>query len=44
MANETEGLMVGLGISEAYAEDIINSGLFPYYNTGNVTLDSFNVT
>ena len=44
VANETQGLMVGLGISEAYAQSIINSGLFPYYNTGNVTLDSFNVT
>ncbi|GAB7345152.1 hypothetical protein MBLNU457_3541t2 [Dothideomycetes sp. NU457] len=44
VANETEGLMVGLGISEYYAQSIINSGLFPYYDTGNVTLDSFNVT
>lgn len=44
IANETQGLMIGLGISEAYAEDIIASGLFPYYDTGNLTLDTFNVT
>ena len=44
VANETAGIMAALGISQAYAEDIINSGLFPYYDTGNVTLDSFNVS
>ena len=44
VANETQGLMEGLSISEADAQEIINSGLFPYYDTGNVTLDSFNVT
>ncbi|PNS17663.1 hypothetical protein CAC42_3058 [Sphaceloma murrayae] len=42
--SELEGLRVGLGISEYYAQSIIDSGLFPYYDTGNVTLDSFNVT
>lgn len=42
--NETQGLMVGLGINETYAQAIVDSGLFPYYDTGNVTLDSFNVT
>lgn len=40
----SEGLQVGLSISAAYAESIINSNLFPYYSTGNITLDSFNVT
>ena len=44
VANETAGIMAALGISQAYAQDIINSGLFPYYDTGNVTLDSFNVS
>ncbi|KAK1962025.1 alpha/beta-hydrolase [Colletotrichum sublineola] len=44
IGNQTQGLMVGLGISQAYAQDIIDSGLFPYYDTGNATLDSFNVT
>lgn len=42
--NETAGLMYGLGINESYAQAIILSGLFPYYDTGNVTFDSFNVT
>lgn len=44
VTTEVEGIMAALGISEAYANDIINSGLFPYYDTGNVTLDSFNVS
>lgn len=44
VSNESEGLQVGLGISAYYAQQIIDSGLFPYYDTGNVTLDSFNVT
>jgi carboxylesterase type B len=39
-----EGLEVGLSITAPYAQSIIDSGLFPYYNTGNITLDSFNVT
>ncbi|KIX99777.1 uncharacterized protein Z520_04413 [Fonsecaea multimorphosa CBS 102226] len=42
--NETEGLMTGLSINASYAQAIIHSGLFPYYNTGNMTFDSFNVT
>lgn len=42
--NETQGLMVGLSINASYADAIIQSGLFPYYDTGNQTLDSFNVT
>ncbi|KIW10393.1 hypothetical protein PV08_11355 [Exophiala spinifera] len=44
ITNETAGLMYGLGINELYARAIIKSGLFPYYDTGNVTFDSFNVT
>ena len=44
VTSEVQGLMLGLGISATYANDIINSGLFPFYNTGNLTLDSFNVT
>ncbi|KAH8820922.1 esterase/lipase [Xylogone sp. PMI_703] len=44
VTTQVEGIMASLGISEAYANDIINSGLFPYYDTGNVTLDSFNVS
>jgi carboxylesterase type B len=42
--NESYGLQYGLGISAAYAQAIINSGLFPFYNSGNLTLDAFNVT
>ncbi|KAK4943907.1 hypothetical protein LTR10_016623 [Elasticomyces elasticus] len=42
--NETAGLMYGLGINQSYAQAIIQSGLFPYYDTGNITFDSFNVT
>lgn len=39
-----EGIQAALGIKAAYAQSIIDSGLFPYYDTGNVTLDSFNVS
>jgi carboxylesterase type B len=44
VVSEVAGIMAGLGISDSYAQSIINSGLFPYYDTGNVTLDSFNVS
>ncbi|KAL9081548.1 MAG: hypothetical protein Q9159_007267 [Coniocarpon cinnabarinum] len=47
MANVTDeatGIMAALGISRPYAQSIIDSGLFPYYDTGNLTLDSFNVS
>lgn len=44
VTSETQGLELGLGISAANAQAIIDSGLFPFYNTGNLTLDSFNVT
>ncbi|KAI6786655.1 carboxylesterase family protein-like protein, partial [Hortaea werneckii] len=44
VTSESQGLQIGLGISEYYAQSIIDSGLFPIYNTGNLTLDSFNVT
>ena len=44
VANLSEGLQVGLGINAAYAQSIIDSGLFPLYDTGNITADSFNVT
>lgn len=42
--NLTEGIMTGLSINESYAEAIIGSGLFPFYSTGNLTFDSFNVS
>lgn len=44
LQNLTEGLMTGLSINESYAEAIIDSGLFPFYSTGNLTLDAFNVS
>lgn len=44
VSNETAGIMASLGISEYWANQIIESGLFPYYDTGNVTFDSFNVS
>jgi len=37
-------LQANLYISQANAQSIIDSGLFPYYSTGNVTADSFNVS
>ena len=43
-SSEANGLAQGLGISEYYAHEIINSGLFPFHNTGNLSLDAFNVT
>jgi len=44
VTNETAGVMQGLSISETEANRVISSGLFPYYNTGNTTLDAFNVS
>lgn len=44
VTSELAGIQASLGISAAYAQDIISSGLFPYYDTGNITLDSFNVS
>ncbi|KAK5117032.1 hypothetical protein LTR62_006753 [Meristemomyces frigidus] len=44
VTSELEGLQIELGISASYAQAIIDSGLFPYYDTGNLTLDSFNVS
>ncbi|KFY39717.1 hypothetical protein V495_05782 [Pseudogymnoascus sp. VKM F-4514 (FW-929)] len=42
--SEIEGIQASLGISAPYAQSVIDSGLFPLYNTGNITLDSFNVS
>ncbi|KAI5264010.1 carboxylesterase family protein-like protein [Aureobasidium subglaciale] len=44
VTSELQGIQVALGISQTEAQSIIDSGLFPYYDTGNVTLDSFNVS
>lgn len=42
--NLTGALQVGLSIAVEAANSIIDSGLFPFYDSGNYTLDAFNVT
>ncbi|KAL2835039.1 putative carboxylesterase [Aspergillus cavernicola] len=42
--SELEGITESLGISTTQAQHIIDSGLFPYFNTDNITLDTFNVS
>ena len=44
VTNEAMALMAALGISASYVQAIIDSGLFPLYDTGNLTLDAFNVS
>jgi hypothetical protein len=44
VANLSEGLEVGLSIKPSAAAAIIESNLFPLYDSGNLTLDAFNVT
>ncbi|CAN9398663.1 unnamed protein product [Alternaria alternata] len=44
ISNHSQGLQEALGINSTWAERIIQSGLFPLTNTGNLTLDSFNVS
>lgn len=44
IANHTQGLQIALGINSTWAEKVIASGLFPFTSTGNLTLDSFNVS
>ncbi|KAL1588314.1 hypothetical protein WHR41_02803 [Cladosporium halotolerans] len=40
----SEGIQASLGITAEYAQLTIDSGLFPFYDTGNLTLDAFNVS
>ncbi|KFZ08225.1 hypothetical protein V502_09478 [Pseudogymnoascus sp. VKM F-4520 (FW-2644)] len=44
VTSELEGIQAALGISASYAQSVIDSGLFPLHDTGNITLDSFNVS
>lgn len=44
ITSEVEGIASSLSISEAQAQSVIDSGLFPYYESGNLTLDIFNVS
>ncbi|KAF3763960.1 acetylcholinesterase precursor [Cryphonectria parasitica EP155] len=42
--SEAEGIAYSLDISQDQAQRVIDSGLFPYYDSGNLTLDTFNVS
>ncbi|KAF2272630.1 alpha/beta-hydrolase [Westerdykella ornata] len=44
VASHLEGLQKELGINSTWAQRIIDSNLFPFTSTGNLTLDSFNVS
>lgn len=44
ITDEAQGLAASLNISLVQAQRVIDSGLFPYYDTGNLTLDTFNVS
>ncbi|KAF2786461.1 acetylcholinesterase precursor, partial [Melanomma pulvis-pyrius CBS 109.77] len=44
IANHSQGLQAALGINATWAQKIIDSQLFPLHDTGNLTLDSFNVS
>jgi len=44
VTNQVDGIAASLGIAKSYAQDIVNSKLFPLQNTGNITFDSFNVS
>ncbi|KAL4897765.1 Alpha/Beta hydrolase protein [Aspergillus ambiguus] len=43
VSNLREGIQIALGIGESQAQSIIDSGLFPSDESGNVTLDSFDI-
>ena len=44
IANHSQGLQVALSINSTWAQRVIDSNLFPFTSTGNLTLDSFNVS
>jgi len=44
VANFSQGLQVALGINSTWAQRVIDSKLFPLYDSGNLTLDTFNVS
>lgn len=44
ISNHTQGLQDALGINATWAQRVIESNLFPLISTGNLTLDSFNVS
>lgn len=44
ITSEVQGIAASLSISQVEAQRVIDSGLFPYYDSGNLTLDTFNVS
>lgn len=44
ITSEVQGIVSSLSISETEAQRVVDSGLFPFYDSGNLTLDSFNVS
>lgn len=44
ITSEAQGIASSLSISVAEAQRVVDSGLFPFYDTGNLTLDTFNVS
>ena len=44
VTSEAQGISLALGITLAQAQRVVDSGLFPFFDTGNLTLDSFNVS
>ncbi|KAH7135407.1 Alpha/Beta hydrolase protein [Dendryphion nanum] len=44
ISSHAQGLQLALNINSTWADRIIASNLFPFTDTGNLTLDSFNVS
>jgi hypothetical protein len=44
VSSHLEGLQAALKINSTWAQRVIDSNLFPFVSTGNLTLDSFNVS
>jgi len=44
VVNELAGIQASLAIDANNAQTVMSSGLFPLFNTGNITLDAFNVS
>ena len=44
ISSHSQGLQEALGINSTWAQRVIDSNLFPLISTGNLTLDSFNVS
>ncbi|KAG8156751.1 hypothetical protein KVR01_013356 [Diaporthe batatas] len=44
ITTEAQGIAASLSISLPQAQRVVDSGLFPFFDTGNLTLDAFNVS